>query len=98
MTDAKYGKKGSFRLDMFKEGFFKDNIVEVKNYSIHLDSGRRNLIHNISKQYSTRVGQRFTQTYLIETRGMQVSREMLEELSKKILEATGKGITIRYLF
>ncbi len=74
MTDAKYGKKGSFRLDMFKEGFFKDNIVEVKNYSIHLDSGRRNLIHNISKQYSTRVGQRFTQTYLIETRGIQVSR------------------------
>ena len=98
MKDAKYGKKGSFRLDMFKEGFFKDNIVEVKNYSIHLDSGRRNLIHNISKQYSTRVGQRFTQTYLIETRGMQVSREILEDLSKKILEATGKGIKIRYLF
>lgn len=104
-VEKSYGKKGCCRFDLlkkevyrFKNNVFKYKVVEVKNYSIHLESGRRSLIYNIKDQYFKRIANRTAQTYLIETRGMQLSREILEELSKKILEATGKGIKIRYLF
>ena len=49
--DAKYGTKGSVRPDYYKVG----HSVDIKNYNLESNSGRRNLVRNIVKQYEQRL-------------------------------------------
>ncbi len=45
------GAKGSVRPDYYKVG----HSVDIKNYNLESNSGRRNLVRNIVKQYEQRL-------------------------------------------
>ena len=86
-----YGKPGSVRLDLYKEG----KSIEVKNYNLSTSSGRNSLARNIQKQYFQRVQHLpsgTTQTILLDIRGQRLKVADLGALYYDIMKRTNGGI------
>lgn len=91
--EVPYGTKGSTRPELYKTG----HSVEVKNYNIQNNSGKNNLINNVSKQIKDRVANLPSgteQTILIDVRGQNVTNELLKEVRSKILKKSGVDVEI----
>ena len=92
-NEVEYGTKGSTRPDFYKPG----HSVDVKNYKIESETNRNNLIKNIEKQYRQRLihlPEGTKQTVFIDTRGQNVSDEILEKIKNDLLNKTDNNIEI----
>ena len=79
------GAKGSVRPDYYKVG----HSVDIKNYNLESNSGRRNLVRNIVKQYEQRLmhlPEGSKQSVQIDLRGQNVSDEVLTKLYTEIAQ------------
>ena len=88
-----YGTKGSVRPDLYKAGCS----IDIKNYNIKNSSGRNNLIRNITKQFYQRqsnLPSNTKQTVVIDIRGQNISREILESLYDGLMKHTNNGIDV----
>lgn len=84
--EVPYGTEGSTRPDLYNTG----HSVEVKNYDVTSNAGRRNLTGELNRQYTDRVanlpsGTR--QTAVIDVRGQNVSPETLVQLESSIKQS-----------
>ena len=79
------GAKGGVRPDYYKVG----HSVDIKNYNLESNSGRRNLVRNIVKQYEQRLmhlPEGSKQSVQIDLRGQNVSDEVLTKLYTEITQ------------
>ncbi|WP_345990347.1 hypothetical protein AAEU33_00225 [Chryseobacterium sp. Chry.R1] len=81
--EVPYGTEGSTRPDLYNTG----HSVEVKNYDVTSNTGRRNLTNELNRQYTDRLqnlppGTR--QTAVIDVRGQNMSPEALVQLESSI--------------
>ena len=89
------GAKGSVRPDYYKVG----HSVDIKNYNLESNSGRRNLVRNIVKQYEQRLmhlSEGSKQSVQIDLRGQNVSDEVLTKLYTEITQKTNGGVSISF--
>ncbi|MGX6991270.1 hypothetical protein [Pseudolactococcus reticulitermitis] len=88
-----YGTKGSTRPELYKDG----HSIEVKNYDVQTNSGRNNLVNNVSGQIKNRVDNLplgTNQTILVDIRGQNVTNDVLKEIRQRILEKTKVDVEI----
>lgn len=93
IVQAKYGEKGSIRPDYYKEG----HRVNIKNYNVTNSNGRARLVENIRKQYWQRkefFGSGTKQTFVLDMRGQDLTRDIINELQNKIYNETETTIEI----
>ena len=91
-----YGTKGSSRPDFYRNG----TSIEVKNYAVLTESGKKSLVQNISKQVRQRVvnlpaGTK--QVIIIDVRGQTISHSALKQLRNSILEKCSIKVTIKFM-
>ncbi|GHU44360.1 hypothetical protein FACS1894193_12680 [Bacilli bacterium] len=91
--EVPYGTKGSTRPELYKDG----HSIEVKNYDVQTNSGRNNLVNNVSGQIKNRVDNLplgTNQTILVDIRGQNVTNDVLKEIRQRILEKTKVDVEI----
>jgi hypothetical protein len=94
--EVPYGTEGSSRPELYRTG----HSIEVKNYNIQTNSGRNNLINNVSRQINERVSNLpggTEQTIIIDVRGQDVSNTLLREIRNKIFEKAGISVEIIFM-
>lgn len=94
--EVPYGTKGSSRPDFYRNG----TSIEVKNYAVLTESGKKSLVQNISKQVRQRVvnlpaGTK--QVIIIDVRGQTISHSALKQLRNSILEKCSIKVTIKFM-
>lgn len=88
-----YGTTGSVRPDLYKDG----HCVDVSNYTVTTESGRKSLVYNVKKKYLSRLQNMppgTKQTAVIDVRGQEISEQEMEEMKSGILKATDNGVEV----
>lgn len=91
--EVPYGTKGSTRPELYKDG----HSIEVKNYDVQTNSGRNNLVNNVSGQIKNRVDNLplgTNQTILVDIGGQNITNDVLKEIRQRILEKTKVDVEI----
>ena len=90
-----YGTKGSVRPDYYVTG----HSVDIKNYNLETESGRRNLARNVQQQYLRRVSNlpnQTAQSVMVDTRGQHVTDTTLSELYDDIMKRTDGNVEVLF--
>ncbi|MCU5722762.1 WXG100 family type VII secretion target [Bacillus cereus] len=94
--EVSYASKGSTRPDGFD--FDLNSSIEVKNYNLTTESGRRSLINVIVKQFEDRLKhlpEGAEQIAFIDGRGQAVTDAMIDEITEKLSQRTFGKLKIR---
>lgn len=81
--EVPYGTEGSTRPDLFKEG----HSIEIKNYNVTKNTGKKNLEYELIRQYNDRLKHLPSgtkQTAIIDVRGQNISLKELKILKENI--------------
>ena len=98
LTEVPYGTACSQRPDFYNPELNK--IIEVKNYNITTESGRRNLANNIATQYNQRknmfVG--VDVEFKIDVCGQNYTNDMLSDIYSRVDDLLGNHSMIGFIY
>ncbi len=94
--EVPYATPGSSRPDFYETG----SSIEVKNYNVTSESGRKSLINTVVDQVNKRImhlPDGTKQTIIIDVRGQQVTNEVLRQIKASIIDKCSTEVIIRFM-